>query len=93
MSETPVVLTTVLTVDALEGNLARLEYGELFLDLPLAWLPKIQEGDVLHLKVIAPGQLEFVVDAAAKKVALERVSAKLEKLSGGTESLEGDISV
>ena len=93
MSETPAVLTTVLTVDALEGNLARLEYGELFLDLPLAWLPQIQEGDVLHLKVIAPGQLEFIVDAAAKKVALERVSAKLKKLSGGTESLEGDISV
>jgi hypothetical protein len=91
MSEAESFLTAILTVDALEGNLARLEYGELFLDVPLAWLPKIEEGDVLHVKVIAPGQLEFVVDVAAKKVALERISAKLEKLSSGT--LEGDITV
>ncbi|MBB6098580.1 hypothetical protein HNR42_002014 [Deinobacterium chartae] len=53
-----------LVIEGLEGELARAEWGEHLLDLPLEWLPKdVAEGDVLRVERTRSGTLRFVRDA------------------------------
>ncbi|WP_102126781.1 DUF3006 domain-containing protein [Deinococcus planocerae] len=81
--ETPEpVLTGLLTVDAIEGGLARVELEDGSVeDWPLASLPRgVQEGDVLRLHVEA-GDLTVEIDHAATRERRHTAQAQLDALN------------
>jgi hypothetical protein len=84
-------LTDLLTVDALEGQMARVELPDgTTVDLARAWLPKgVREGDVLRLTVEG-GDLEIELDAAAAHDRQQQAQTQLDMLN---QPVKGDVNL
>ncbi|MFB9995127.1 DUF3006 domain-containing protein [Deinococcus oregonensis] len=81
----------LLTVDALEGQVARVELQDgTTVDLHLTSLPKgVREGDVLQL-TIKGGDLEIRLDTAATRDRHQQAQAELDTLN---QPVKGDVNL
>lgn len=84
-------LPDLLTVDALEGQLARVELPDgTTVDLSRASLPKdVQEGDVLRLTV-KNGSPKLEADTAATHQRQQQAQSELDTLN---QSVKGDVNL
>jgi flagella basal body P-ring formation protein FlgA len=84
-------LTDLLTVDALEGDVARVELPDgTTVDLSRASLPKgIKEGDALRLTVEG-GDMEIDVDAGASAQRQQQAQGELDILN---QPINGEVNL
>lgn len=81
-----------LVIERFEDDLARVEWGEKFLDLPRSWLPKkAKAGDHLRIDTSRDGQVTFTLDREgtqrAQQANQEALNALNDGDSGGTLTL------
>jgi hypothetical protein len=79
----PVMSEQTLIVDAVEGDVARVELdGGRMLDLPIGWLPTgVGEGQVLRVLVTGDGQLSIAVDVDETERRLRENQALLDSIT------------
>ncbi|MFB9992674.1 DUF3006 domain-containing protein [Deinococcus oregonensis] len=84
-------LTDLVTVDALEGQVARVELQDgTTVDLGRASLPKgVQEGDVLRLTVDG-GELNLEMDVATTTQRQQQAQKDLDALN---QPVKGDVNL